>query len=196
MKQKLPFEMIVRQHGPTVWRVCRVVLGPGPDAEDAWAETFAAALTAWQGLPDDVNTEAWLVRVAHRKAVDVVRGASRRAVPIPEIPARTRENVPAGDSGSGPTADPADLAVLTERNSAVWHAVDALPERQRLAVAYHHLGGLSHDEVARLIGGSPAAVRRASSDGMHNLRKRFVDRDNHPRRTPNNTPEAPDGGTR
>lgn len=74
MKQKLPFEMIVRQHGPTVWRVCRVVLGPGPDAEDAWAETFAAALTAWQGLPDDVNTEAWLVRLAHRKAVDVVRG--------------------------------------------------------------------------------------------------------------------------
>jgi len=40
-----PFEELVAEHGPTVLRVCRAVLGPA-DAEDAWSETFLAALDA------------------------------------------------------------------------------------------------------------------------------------------------------
>ena len=34
-----PFDRIVEQHGATVLRVCRAVVGP-VDAEDAWSETF------------------------------------------------------------------------------------------------------------------------------------------------------------
>lgn len=45
-----PFERVVGRHGPTVLRVCRAVLGP-TDAEDAWAETFLAALQAYPVLP-------------------------------------------------------------------------------------------------------------------------------------------------
>ena len=41
-----PFEEVVAEHGPTVLRVCRAVLGP-VDAEDAWSETFLAALRAY-----------------------------------------------------------------------------------------------------------------------------------------------------
>lgn len=169
MNQKIPFETIVRHHGPTVWRVCRAVLGPGQDAEDAWAETFVAALTVWEGLPPDTNVEAWLVRVARNKAVDVVRSSARRAVPTASPP----ETVWEDDAVSRAGVDPADAAVTREREDMLWGAVDALPERQRLAVAYHHLGGLPHDEVADIIGGTPAAVRRASSDGMRALGRRL-----------------------
>lgn len=169
MNQKIPFETIVRHHGPTVWRVCRAVLGPGQDAEDAWAETFVAALTVWEGLPPDTNVEAWLVRVARNKAVDVVRSSARRAVPTASPPETVRED----DAVSRAGVDPADAAVTREREDMLWGAVDALPERQRLAVAYHHLGGLPHDEVADIIGGTPAAVRRASSDGMRALGRRL-----------------------
>ena len=56
------------------------------------------------------------------------------------------------------------------RDDGVWTAVAALPERQRLAVAYHYLGGLPHAETARIIGGGADAVRRAASDGLKNLR--------------------------
>ncbi|WP_436588777.1 RNA polymerase sigma factor [Rothia sp. HC945] len=169
MNQKIPFETIVRHHGPTVWRVCRAVLGPGQDAEDAWAETFVAALTVWEGLPPDTNVEAWLVRVARNKAVDVVRSSARRAVPTASPPETAWED----DAVSRAGVDPADAAVTREREDMLWGAVDALPERQRLAVAYHHLGGLPHDEVADIIGGTPAAVRRASSDGMRALGRRL-----------------------
>ena len=75
-----PFEAVVRRHGPTVLRVCRAVVGPDA-ADDAWSETFLAALRAYPALPPGSNLEAWLVTIAHRKAVDQLRAATRRAVP-------------------------------------------------------------------------------------------------------------------
>lgn|SRR5699024_1013976 len=75
----LPFESAVARYGPTVLRVCRAVLGPSADADDAWSETFLAALKAWPDLDESTNIEAWLVRVAHRKAIDITRQHARRA---------------------------------------------------------------------------------------------------------------------
>ncbi|MDN6313668.1 RNA polymerase sigma factor, partial [Corynebacterium casei] len=75
----LPFEQSVELHGTTVLRVCRAILGPGTDADDAWSETFLAAMKAWPELDDSTNVEAWLVRVSHHKAVDITRQQARRA---------------------------------------------------------------------------------------------------------------------
>ena len=151
-----PFDTAVKQHGATVLRVCRAVLGPGPDADDAWSETFLAALKAWPELAEDTDIEAWLVRVAGRKAIDVVRGRSRRAVPSADLPEqRSTLGVPGAGDGQ------------------VWEAVAALPERQRLAIAYHYFGGLKHTETAEIIGGRPDAVRRAAADGMKALRRTY-----------------------
>lgn len=156
MKMKHPFEQAVKRHGETVLRVCRAVLGAGPDADDAWSETFLAALQAWPELPEDTNTEAWLVRVAHRKAIDVTRTRTRHAIPTDHLPEQTS---PLGN----PNGDEYGL----------WAAVGRLPERQRLAVAYHYLGGLPHAKTAELIGGSTEAVRRAAADGIKSLRQTY-----------------------
>ena len=76
MTMKRPFEQIVTEHGPTVLRVCRSLLAR-PDADDAWSETFLAALRAYPDLPPDANVEAWLVTIAHRKAIDAWRADGR-----------------------------------------------------------------------------------------------------------------------
>lgn len=150
---RAPFEDTVQQHGPTVLRVCRAVLGATPDAEDAWSETFISALRAWPELPEQTNVQAWLVRVAGRRCVDLLR--ARRPVPVdPELV--QHEPSTRGLPGGG---DP-DL----------WRAVATLPTQQRLAVAHHWIGGLSHAQTAELIGSTPTAVRRAASDGLARLR--------------------------
>lgn len=156
MKMNIPFEQAVRRHGETVLRVCRAVLGPGADADDAWSETFLAALKSWPELPNETNVEAWLVRVAHRKAIDVTRLRIRHAIPTDQPPER-----------------PSNIGNPGTDDRGVWAEVAKLPERQRLAIAYHYLGGLPHTETAELIGGSADAVRRAAADGLKKLRVAF-----------------------
>jgi RNA polymerase sigma factor (sigma-70 family) len=152
---KQPFEIVVAEHGATVLRVCRALLGAG-DADDAWSETFLAALKAYPQLAPDANVEAWLVTIAHRKAIDVTRAAARRAVPAGDLPERS-DAVQAGDP------DP-DLAA----------ALAGLPPKQRAAVAYHYLAGLPYQEVAAVIGGSTDAARRAAADGIAKLRDGYL----------------------
>jgi RNA polymerase sigma factor (sigma-70 family) len=149
---KQPFEAVVAEHAGTVLRVCRAVLGTA-DADDAWSETFLAALRAYPGLPDAANVHAWLVTIAHRKAIDVVRRAARQAVPVAHVPDWPR---PEGTD---------------DRDLDLTHSLAALPDKQRYAVVYHYLAGLPYRDVAAIIGGTPDAARRAATDGIANLRK-------------------------
>ena len=150
-----PFERVVARHGRTVWRVCRAVLDEH-DADDAWSETFVAALVAYASLPPSTNLEAWLVTVAHRKAIDVLRARERHPRPVETVP-------------EPPPAPPHDEAIA--RTDELDAALRGLPPGQRRAVVYHHLVGLSHREVAEVTGISADAARRASADGIAALRR-------------------------
>jgi RNA polymerase sigma factor (sigma-70 family) len=162
---KVPFESVVAEHGPTVLRVCRAVLGPHPDADDAWSETFLAALRAYPDLPADANVQAWLVTIAHRKAIDITRARQRQAVPVGDMPeAAPATGAPALAGGGDPAAG----------DEEVWAAVKALPAKQRQAVAYHYLAALPYKDIAALVGGSTDAARRAAADGIRNLRTAFA----------------------
>jgi RNA polymerase sigma factor (sigma-70 family) len=157
MRGKQPFEAVVAAHGATVLRVCRAVLGPA-DADDAWSETFLSALRAYPDLPADANVEAWLVTIAHRKAIDVTRAAGRRALPVAEVP----------EAGSAPAADSGEL------DSDLAGALGALPPKQKQAIAYHYLAGLAYADVAAIVGGSTDAARRAAADGIARLRRGYA----------------------
>src|SRR5580658_410948 len=150
-----PFGKVVEEHGGTVLRVCRVIVG-AHDAEDAWSDTFLAAMRSYPDLPDDANAEAWLVTIAHRKAIDVLRSRKRQPAPIGEIPEM-------------PTA----LGLPGSADGDLWQAVAALPEKQRQAVAYHYVAGLAYAEIAEILGGTADAARRAAADGVKKLRKSY-----------------------
>ena len=152
MPVKQPFEVVVAVHGPTVLRVCRAVLGRD-EADDAWSETFLSAMRAYPDLPADANVEAWLVTIAHRRAIDGARARTRRAIATGTIP----------DRADRPQPEPADDALAAE--------LAALPDKQRHAVVYHYLAGLPYTEVAAIVGGTPAAARRAAADGIAALRR-------------------------
>ncbi len=154
MACKQSFETVVATHGAVVLRVCRAVLGP-VDADDAWSETFLSAMKAYPGLPADANVQAWLVTIAHRKAIDVIRAAARRAIPVAETP----------DTLTGAATDSRDLDVAV--------ALSELPAKQKQAVAYHYLAGLPYADVAAILGGSTDAARRAAADGISTLRRAF-----------------------
>jgi RNA polymerase sigma factor (sigma-70 family) len=178
MTGKPPFESVVSAHGSTVLRVCRAILGPA-DADDAWSETFLSALKAYPDLPADANVEAWLVTIAHRKAIDVTRAAARRAIPVaetPETPSAVSGNLGgrAADGGAlgalGGTA-PEGGGLVADDDLA--DALTRLPAKQKQAVAYHYLAGLPYADVAAILGGTAEAARRAAADGIARLRRSY-----------------------
>ena len=159
MGSKKPFERVVAEHGQTVLRVCLAVVG-ADDADDAWSETFLSAMRAYPALPEDANIEAWLVRIAHRKAIDIIRVQQRAAMPVAEVPDR-----------------PSAIGISAAADTEVWDVVKSLPDKQRQAIAYHFLAGLPYVEIAQILGGTTDAARRAAADGMKSLRKAFLEPD-------------------
>ncbi|MFD0883213.1 RNA polymerase sigma factor [Streptosporangium algeriense] len=152
---KQPFEKVVVRYGVTVLRVCRALLGVH-DADDAWSETFLSAMRAYPGLPETANVEAWLVTIARRKAIDVHRAAKRNAPAVEALP-----------------ETPTDLGIPGGDDTDLWDAVARLPDKQRLAITYRYLAGMSHAEIAAILGGTADAARRAAADGLNTLRKNY-----------------------
>jgi RNA polymerase sigma factor (sigma-70 family) len=156
MTQAQPFEAVVAEHGPSVMRVCRALLGGSSDADDAWSETFLAALRAYPRLRPGSNIRGWLVTIAHHKAIDVIRARNRRALP-------------SGDLPEAPATNPAPA----EPDEELRAALDGLPTKQRAAVIYRYLADLSYPEIGALLECSEAAARRNASDGIAKLRQHY-----------------------
>ena len=151
----VPFEQVVAEHGALVWRVCRALLADA-DADDAWSETFMAALRAYPDLRPDSNVTGWLVTIAHRKAIDVHRARGRQPVPVGDVPEQVA---------------PPGVAAMDEDLAA---ALLGLPPKQREAVAQHHLAGLPYAEVAVVMDISVEAARRNAADGIAALRRHLA----------------------
>lgn len=151
-----PFATLIHTHGAHVWRVCRALVSPD-DADDAWQETFLAALRSYpQAAP--ANPRAWLVGIAHHKCADIHRRRYRDPIPVKIDGHRLPET-------SSKRVDDGDL----------WSVVAGLPPKQRQVIAYRYLGGLAYKEIAHIVGGNAAAARRAAADGLRNLRELLKD---------------------
>jgi RNA polymerase sigma factor (sigma-70 family) len=146
-----PFALVVREHGPAVHRFLVAMTGPDR-ADDCWQETFLGALEAYPTLRDPESVRSWLFAIAHRKAIDSHRAASRD-VPMAEPPEQAAPQ-PAAPNGE------------------LWSLVRRLPPKQREAVVHRFAADLSYRDVGRAMGTSEAAARRNVHEGLRTLRSR------------------------
>jgi RNA polymerase sigma factor (sigma-70 family) len=154
-----PFQAFLDEHREAVWRYLRYAAGPG-EADDCFQETFASALRAYPRLRPGSNGRAWVLTIAHRKALDAHRARARRALPVADVSEHeartaTRPEQPAGGL----------------RDEELWSAVGTLPERQRSAVVLRFLADLPHRDIASAIGCSEEAARRSLHEGLQKLRE-------------------------
>jgi RNA polymerase sigma factor (sigma-70 family) len=150
-----PFQRVVDAHRDDVHRFLMATAGPN-EADDAFQETFIAALRAYPRLRPDSNVRGWLLTIAHRKAIDAHRARGRRAVPVAEVDRGGAEDPVLRSAGEEPV---------------LWARVRALPEKQRAAVVCRFALDLSHAEAAEVIGCSDAAARRSLHEALTKLRK-------------------------
>lgn len=148
-----PFQRVLDRHADEVLRFLVASLGRH-DADDAFQETFLSAMRAYPKLRRGSDVRAWLLTIAHRKAIDVHRGRARRAIPVAEVADRV-----AGGDGTPEVGD-----------DEQWARVRELPARQRAVLTLRYAADLSHAEIGRVLECSEAASRRAAADGLATLR--------------------------
>jgi RNA polymerase sigma factor (sigma-70 family) len=154
-----PFQAFLDEHRDVVWRFLIASVGRA-EADDCFQETFIAALRAYPQLGSrrrEHNLRAWVLTIAHNKALDAHRARSRRAVPVADTITVADPAAPAAEDGA--------------RDEALWQAVEELPDRQRTAVVLRFVGDLAHREIATAIGCSEEAARRSLHEGLTKLRK-------------------------
>ncbi|MFI8070347.1 sigma-70 family RNA polymerase sigma factor [Streptomyces sp. NPDC086033] len=139
--------------------VARRMLGSGAEAEDAVQETWVRMSRSDTTHVD--NLGGWLTTVVGRVCLDMLRSRRSRAEqPLePEVP------VPAV------TPDPEQDAVLADSvGSALLVVLDTLTPAERLAFVLHDLFAVPYDEIAGVIGKSPAATRQLASRARRRVR--------------------------
>ncbi len=148
-----PFQRFLDAHRDDVWRFLVASVGRQA-ADDCFQETFLAALRAYPRTRVE-NPRAWVLTIAHRKAIDHFRARKRQPVPVEELP-----EVP--------------VAPTEPRDDSVWRHVGALPPKQRAAVLLRFAGDLSHREVAAAMDISEDAARRNAFEGLRTLRQEMT----------------------
>ena len=154
-----PFQRFLDAHAGDVLRYLVASVGRH-DADDAFQETFIAALRAYPRLRADSNLRAWVLTIAHNKALDHHRARARRPLPVAEV---------------GERADPAPPPDAGASRGDRWELVSTLPPRQREVLTLRYAADLTHAEIALALGCTEEAARRAASDGLKTLRKELPD---------------------
>ncbi|BCY14106.1 sigma-70 family RNA polymerase sigma factor [Actinoplanes sp. L3-i22] len=126
------------------------MLGSAAEADDAVQETWLR-LSRTGGESVD-NLPAWLTTVIGRVCLDMLRSRAARREDPP---------VPAEDPAA---ADPEREALLADSvGAALLVVLDTLTPAERLAFVLHDLFAVAFDEIAVVVGRSPAAARQLAS---------------------------------
>jgi RNA polymerase sigma-70 factor, ECF subfamily len=136
-----------RRVATLAWRI----LGDAEEVKEAVQETFLRVFRHLGRYDESRDFSGWLYRIAVNVCRDLDRRRRRRSFFAP-----FRDEAPPVN-----TAARIDLA----------RAIDALPSRERMAIVLHDIEELPTDEVAKILGNSPATVRVQISKARAKLRK-------------------------
>jgi RNA polymerase sigma factor (sigma-70 family) len=144
------------EHRPRLRAVAYRMLGSFAEADDAVQEAW---LRVSRASGDDVdNVGGWLTTVVSRQCLTMLRSRATRR----EDPLDVRVPDPVVQSGDG--VDPAEQGVLADSvGLALLVVLEALDPPQRLAFVLHDMFAVPFEEIAPLVGRTPAAARQLAS---------------------------------
>jgi len=156
------FEVAFERHGGGILAFCRHMLGSREEAEDAVQHTFAAAFKDLRGAGGrSIALKAWLYTIARNRCVSVLRARREQASELQELPTD-------------------GLSEQVERRAALRELladVRELPEEQRAALLLAEAAGLSHAEIAQVLGCEVGSVKGLVFRGRSALIERRVARE-------------------
>jgi RNA polymerase sigma-70 factor (ECF subfamily) len=154
------FALLYRQHVSRVYRYYMAHIGNVKDAEDLTSQTFMAAMESLRSFRGTGSFAAWILGIASKKRLMYFRGNRH------EVPLDAALQIP---SPGLPTEKEALQRLKLESVSRALKQIS--PDRAE-AIALSYFGGLSNNEISRMLHKSEAAVKMLISRGLQDLRER------------------------
>lgn len=143
-------ERVVHTYGNMLFRLCLITLGSASDAEDVIQETMITYLQKKPEFKDAEHEKAWLITVASNKCKDLLRFRARH----PMIDLEQIQEFAPEDSDSG-----------------ILEALMTLPEKFRVVLILYYVEEYRIEEIAKVIGKTPSAVKMRLQKGRSLLEK-------------------------
>ena len=156
------FLALIGEIRPELHRYCARLVGSTIDGEDVVQDAVARALQAHGELRDEAALRAWLFRIAHNRALDLLRGRAVRAAEPLEV---------ASDMADEEAPDPLERLMRQEALATAISRFVELPTVQRSAVILKDVLGLRLDDIAGLLDLSIDAVKGHLARGRARLRE-------------------------
>ena len=136
-------EALYRSHGHVVLRRARTLLGSDADAREALQDVFAELLRTPLALRVPGAVVAWLYQATTHLCLNQLRNR--------------RTGLRLLDRHVAPT-QPLTEAPRGEALAAVRQLLARLPEQLAAVIVYHHLDGMTHEEISTVLGCSRRQV--------------------------------------
>ena len=139
----LTIEKLVTRFYPMIFHLARSILDDEAEAQDAAQETFIISDAKLSTFRGDASPKTWLYSIGLNVCRAQLRKRKRR-----ERLRQAWQGVQALVSRDDP---PEQKTQRNERDAALWAAVDALPEKQRLPIILRYVHGLSTAEIGAVL---------------------------------------------
>jgi RNA polymerase sigma factor (sigma-70 family) len=143
------------------------MLGSPIEADDAVQEAWLRLSRSDTGGVE--NLGGWLTTVVARVCLDMLRSRrSRREEPLGELP---RRRVPEPSVSHAEGIDPEHEALLSDSvGPALLVVLETLSPAERVAFVLHDVFGVPFEEIAPIVGRSPATTRQLASRARRRVR--------------------------
>jgi RNA polymerase sigma-70 factor, ECF subfamily len=163
------FTQLVTQHRQEIylyiWRLTR----GASETEDLFQDTFLRAYRAYEKLPEDANTRAWLFKIATNLCRNHFRYLRRhQEVGLHEV-LTTVEQVLSHTNGSG-HGNPEQFLLSQAAEQHMLAIIDGLPLKQKAALIQRKLHGLPYDSIAATLQCSSEAARAHVFQALKKIR--------------------------
>ncbi len=151
------------EHRPRLRAVAYRMLGSHAEAEDALQEAWLRVARA--GADGVENMGGWLTTIVARQCLNMLRSRTSRR----EEPLDTHVPDPVVATGDG--LDPAHQVLVADAvGLALLVVLESLDPAERLALVLHDMFGVPFDEIAPIVGRTPAAARQLASRARRRIR--------------------------
>ena len=153
------FEPLLRKYRTPLVNFLYRMVRDSAAAEDLAQEVFLRVYRARKDYLPSAKFTTWMFRIATNLALNAKRDGRYRQIEVPvDQPADSESDLPALEiADTQPTVE--HELIIRDRAAMIRRAVEALPEKQRVAVLLHKYQEMDYDDIAKVLNCSESALK-------------------------------------